>query len=177
MVSGLKRRASSWLAAAFSALALIVVMASPRPLRFGVLIGTAALMAWGHWLCIAMGIFEPLPLPLLFKDLTWPKFRNWLKTQRVGLTLLLCWIALTLPFLGGSGLWDPWETHYGEVAREILARRDWFSLWSHQELWFWSKPIFIFWLEALALRIFGIPYQPGHYPVHAEWALRLPVWQ
>ena len=32
--------------------------------------------------------------------------------------------ALYLPGMGTSSLWDPWETHYGEVAREMLARDD-----------------------------------------------------
>ena len=34
---------------------------------------------------------------------------------------------LYFPCIGSYSLWDPWETHYGEVAREILARDDWIS--------------------------------------------------
>ena len=52
-----------------------------------------------------------------------------------------------LPMLGQYGLWDPWETHYGEVSREILSRNDWITLWWAQDEWFRSKPIFIFWSE------------------------------
>jgi len=26
-------------------------------------------------------------------------------------------------------LWDPWETHYGEVARQMVTRGDFISLW------------------------------------------------
>src|SRR5438132_13862751 len=32
--------------------------------------------------------------------------------------------ALFIPFLGAVGLWDCWETHYGEVAREMIWRND-----------------------------------------------------
>lgn len=81
---------------------------------------------------------------------------------------------LLLPCLGAFGLVDPWETHYGEVAREILARDDWISLWWAQDKWFWSKPILIFWLEALSLGLFGIDVQPDANPAHPEWAIRFP---
>ena len=57
--------------------------------------------------------------------------------------------------LGAYGLWDPWETHYGEVAREILSRDDWITLWWAQDEWFWSKPILIFWTEALTWSALG----------------------
>ena len=80
-----------------------------------------------------------------------------------------------LPLLGAFGLWDPWETHYGEVAREILSRDDWISLWWAQDGWFWSKPILIFWSEALSLSALGVEYWPDANPPHPEWALRLPV--
>ena len=53
-------------------------------------------------------------------------------------------VLLYVPFLGNFGLIDPWETHYGEVSREILARDDWMSLWWAQDGWFNSKPIFNF---------------------------------
>lgn len=81
---------------------------------------------------------------------------------------------LLLPMLGLYGLWDPWETHYGEVAREILARDDWITLWWAQDEWFRSKPILIFWMEALSWGALGMPYEADSNPAHPEWAIRLP---
>ena len=43
-------------------------------------------------------------------------------------SLCLCAI-LYIPLAGNYGLWDPWETHYGEVARQMAQRNDWISLW------------------------------------------------
>ncbi|HJL14374.1 MAG TPA: glycosyltransferase family 39 protein [Sandaracinaceae bacterium LLY-WYZ-13_1] len=94
--------------------------------------------------------------------------------RRPGLMVFVAAGLLYLPFLGAYGLWDPWETHYGEVAREILARDDWISLWWAQEDWFWSKPILIFWSEALSMGALGVDYRPDANPLHPEWAIRLP---
>ncbi|MCB9623996.1 MAG: glycosyltransferase family 39 protein [Sandaracinus sp.] len=82
---------------------------------------------------------------------------------------------LYLPLLGTFSLWDPWETHYGEVAREMISRDDWISLWWAQENWFWSKPILIFWSEAFTLSALGVDCSPDANPAHPEWAIRLPV--
>ncbi len=103
--------------------------------------------------------------------------------QRHGFWVVVAATLLYLPVLGSHSLSDPWETHYGEVAREILARNDWISLWWAQDGWFWSKPILDFWVQALAMATFGVRYQPGQmlsamaegrvpWP---EWAVRLPV--
>ncbi len=91
--------------------------------------------------------------------------------------LFVTWVTalIYLPTLGAYGLWDPWETHYGEVAREILGRDDWISLWWAQDGWFWSKPILIFWIEALTVGALGLPFQPDVFPEHIEWAVRLPI--
>jgi 4-amino-4-deoxy-L-arabinose transferase-like glycosyltransferase len=94
--------------------------------------------------------------------------------RRPALFVLVACSLLLLPALGGYGLWDPWETHYGEVAREILARDDWITLWWAQDEWFRSKPIFIFWIEALAWGALGIPFAPDANPAYPEWAIRLP---
>ena len=62
--------------------------------------------------------------------------------------------------MGIYSLWDPWETHYGEVAREMLARDDWISLWWAQDGWFWSKPVLDMWMQAIAMATLGVHYQP-----------------
>jgi len=95
--------------------------------------------------------------------------------SRPGLLVMLAICAIYLPLLGTTSLWDPWETHYGEVAREILARNDWISLWWAQDKWFWSKPALLFWMEALSMGFFGVDFMPDANPANPEWALRLPT--
>jgi 4-amino-4-deoxy-L-arabinose transferase-like glycosyltransferase len=104
-------------------------------------------------------------------------------TQRHGFWVVVAGTVLFLPMLGSYSLSDPWETHYGEVAREILARNDWISTWWAQDGWFWSKPVLNFWTEALSMSLFGAGYQPDQMLVAAsmgrnpwpEWAIRMPV--
>jgi 4-amino-4-deoxy-L-arabinose transferase-like glycosyltransferase len=102
---------------------------------------------------------------------------------RYGFWLFVLNLLLYVPLLGSYSLSDPWETHYGEVAREMLARDDWISTWWAQENWFWSKPVLDFWLQALAFSTFGVRFEPDQmlasvahgYVPHPEWAARLPV--
>ncbi len=103
--------------------------------------------------------------------------------RRHGFWLVTLTTLLYLPLLGSYSLSDPWETHYGEVAREMLARDDWISLWWAQDGWFWSKPVLTFWVEGLCFSLLGVRYQPdqmlayvaeGRFP-QPEWALRMPV--
>lgn len=86
--------------------------------------------------------------------------------------------VVCLPFLGSVGLWDPWETHYAEVGRQMLARADLVHpYWEHA--WFFSKPPLVPWLAALGLFLSGA--QPwgspgsGPLPSYVEWFIRLPV--
>jgi 4-amino-4-deoxy-L-arabinose transferase-like glycosyltransferase len=98
--------------------------------------------------------------------------------QREGAWLVLFAGLLYLPMAGAYGLWDPWETHYSEVAREILARDDWITLWWGQEGWFMSKPILIFWLAALGMGFgstFGLPFWRDMGPGLHEWFIRVPI--
>jgi 4-amino-4-deoxy-L-arabinose transferase-like glycosyltransferase len=119
------------------------------------------------WLLLGPGaLFVPLVLAHLVLLLS--------SLRRPALFVYVASSALLLPMLGQYGLWDPWETHYGEVAREILARDDWITLWWAQDEWFRSKPVFIFWIEALAWGALGIPFGPDTNPGHPEWAIRLP---
>jgi 4-amino-4-deoxy-L-arabinose transferase-like glycosyltransferase len=103
-------------------------------------------------------------------------------TSRHGFWVIVIGALLYMPMLGMFSLWDPWETHYGEVAREILSRDDWISLWWAQDGWFWSKPILNFWIQSLAMGALGTHYQPdqmliganGIANAHAEWVVRTP---
>jgi 4-amino-4-deoxy-L-arabinose transferase-like glycosyltransferase len=106
-----------------------------------------------------------------------------LTERQVTAFVLLLGALLYIPFAGSYGLWDPWETHYSEVARQMAVRGDYISLWwpgapidaDH----FWSKPVLSFWLMSLSMRLAGI----GNHVVpagrlalgaRAEWATRLP---
>ena len=82
---------------------------------------------------------------------------------------------LFLPYLGAVGLWDPWETHYGEVAREMIQRRDWVHpYW--ENAWFFSKPVFTMWMQAVGMSILGgdIAAGNGSLGLYTEWGFRLP---
>jgi 4-amino-4-deoxy-L-arabinose transferase-like glycosyltransferase len=103
--------------------------------------------------------------------------------RRHGFWLVALNAALYLPLLGSFSLSDPWETHYGEVAREMLARDDWISLWWAQDGWFWSKPVLDFWMQGLSFALLGVRFLPdqmlagaadGRFP-QPEWAARVPV--
>jgi len=100
--------------------------------------------------------------------------------RRHGFWLLVLLAFLELPQLGSFGLIDPWEPHYAEVGREMLARRDPISLWWAHEGWFRSKPVLTFWLEALCMRALGVNATSGELLTGAfgyaqpEWAVRLP---
>jgi len=120
--------------------------------------------AFGVWVLPAGGVTRPLH-------------------RRHGFWLVVLTTLLYLPLLGSHSLSDPWETHYGEVSREILSRNDWISTWWAQDGWFWSKPVLDFWIQALAMATFGVRYKSdqvlsavseGRVP-WPEWAVRLPV--
>src|SRR6478736_3670733 len=103
--------------------------------------------------------------------------------SRRGFWLVLLDIVLYVPLLGSYSLSDPWEVHYGEVAREMLARDDWLSLWWAQDGWFWSKPVLDFWLQGVSFSLTGVRFMPDQMLAAAgngfspapEWAARLPI--
>jgi 4-amino-4-deoxy-L-arabinose transferase-like glycosyltransferase len=85
-------------------------------------------------------------------------------------------LALFVPWLGSVGLWDPWEPHYGEVAREMIWRHDYVNPW-WQSAPFYSKPPLLMWMMSVGMNLLGIGnttyYEPVPYGI--EWAMRLPV--
>ncbi len=106
--------------------------------------------------------------------------------RRTALAVAALTTLVLIPFAGNYGGWDPWETHYGEVARQMLARHDYISLfWPGSPLdhaprgEFWSKPVLTFWLEALSLKLAGLEWAHARADElvtswRAEWALRMP---
>jgi len=103
--------------------------------------------------------------------------------KRIAFALLCLCAVLYIPLAGNYGLWDPWESHYGEVARQMAQRNDWISLWwpgsPQDRAEFWSKPVLTEWLMALSMKLFGLEW--AHAPANQmvadwrpEWAVRLP---
>ena len=109
---------------------------------------------------------------------------RWLRHRhRTGLLVFLGALLLYLPCAGSYGLWDPWETHYSEVARQMTTRGDFISLWwpgsPRETATFQTKPVLSFWLMSLAMKAAGIGAAggpPGEMALgtRAEWAVRTP---
>ncbi|HEY6478371.1 MAG TPA: glycosyltransferase family 39 protein [Polyangia bacterium] len=105
---------------------------------------------------------------------------DWTERQ-TGLFVILVGLLLYIPLAGAYGLYDPWETHYGEVARQMTERGDYISLWwpgapidaDH----FWSKPVLSFWIMSLSMQLFGLHHAASGTMAlssRPEWAMRLP---
>ncbi|HEY0095660.1 MAG TPA: glycosyltransferase family 39 protein, partial [Archangium sp.] len=113
---------------------------------------------------LGKGIFEE----------SWMK--RWLAlsaTVRVVLVSAAFAALLFIPYLGAVGLWDCWETHYGEVGREMVQRRDYvFPFW--ENAWFFSKPPLTMWMQALGMQVVGTLRSEGALGLYTEWGMRMP---
>ena len=106
-----------------------------------------------------------------------------LSERQMTLLVIMVGLLLYIPFAGTYGLWDPWETHYSEVARQMTKRGDFISLWwpgsPRDADVFWSKPVLTFWLMSIGMHIarIGLPgNDPGEMALlsRTEWAVRVP---
>ena len=71
-------------------------------------------------------------------------------------------IAVLVPGIWRYSLVDPWETHYGEVARMMLQNNDWVHTeWPQDGEGFRSKPVLQFWMMAAGMRAVGIAENGG----------------
>lgn len=156
------------------ALMLAVAGVLPKP------IATAAVLVPATFLGVVVALYRLARAAGGFHD---PDQPDRPLLERHGFWLVVLHAAVYLPLLGSYSLSDPWETHYGEVAREMLARDDWISTWWAQDGWFWSKPVLDFWSQALSFSMLGVKYLPdqmlasaalGRFP-QPEWAARMPV--
>ena len=72
-------------------------------------------------------------------------------------------LAVLVPGLWSYSLVDPWETHYGEVARMMLQNHDWVHTeWPQDGEGFRSKPVLTFWLMASGMRAVGLAADGGY---------------
>ncbi len=105
---------------------------------------------------------------------SWAK--RWLALDpslRVALATAAFAALLFIPYLGAVGLWDCWETHYGEVGREMVQRRDYvFPFW--ENAWFFSKPPLTMWMQALGMQVVGTLRSEGALGLYTEWGMRMP---
>src|SRR5215468_7450801 len=95
----------------------------------------------------------------------------------VALVVLVSLVVLA-PGIERYSLVDPWETHYGEVARRMLQDHDWVhTQW--QDEGFRSKPVLTFWMIASSMKALGVAHDGGYSGemVSSGWvmfAMRLP---
>lgn len=84
--------------------------------------------------------------------------------------VVLVAMCFLVPGIWRYSLVDPWETHYGEVAREMLQNHDWVHTeWRgtmegnpNDNEGFRSKPVLQFWLMAASMRAFGVVEDGGY---------------
>jgi 4-amino-4-deoxy-L-arabinose transferase-like glycosyltransferase len=99
----------------------------------------------------------------------------WLRETPNGLAALVAGLGVVLlvPYVGAVGLWDPWETHYGEVGRMMIQRNDYvYPYW--ESAWFYSKPALTMWIQALGMQIVGTNRTDGPVALYTEWGMRMP---
>ena len=110
-------------------------------------------------------------LPGFLRDQRW---LSALSGEQRMVLLLSCFAALlAVPWLGATGFWDPWEPHYGEVAREMIARGDYIHPW-WESSWFFSKPALDLWLMAAGMLVANTNGPDRALGVYTEWCVRLP---
>jgi len=81
----------------------------------------------------------------------------------VALALALLGLALYLPRLGESGLWDPWEPRYAQAAREMAASDDW-VVPRYREGPRLNRPPLTYWLIGAAQAVLGIDEAAARLP-------------
>jgi len=113
-------------------------------------------------------------LPAFVREVSWLRWLAPLSAERrlvIGFVVLGA--LLYVPWLGATGLWDPWEPHYGEAAREMIARGDYIHPW-WESAWFFSKPALDLWLMAAGMLVAGVNGPERWIGVYTEWGVRLP---
>lgn len=88
--------------------------------------------------------------------------KRWRLTSLVWITLL--WVAIYIPGMFSPALLDDADSKHAEVAREMVLRHDWVTLYTNGIRYMEKAPL-MYWSVAASFRIFGV----------SEWSARLPV--
>ena len=81
---------------------------------------------------------------------------RWLSAETLAVPVVFIIAGLIFFFhLGAYGFWEPDEARYAEIAREMLAMRD-FIVPHLNYVTYVEKPPLLYWLTALSFRVFGI---------------------
>jgi 4-amino-4-deoxy-L-arabinose transferase-like glycosyltransferase len=88
------------------------------------------------------------------------RVRRLIERHELAIVVLLS-LAMFVAGCWAFQLIDPWETHYGEVARRILQDDDWIHLKWQNEI-FRSKPVLTPWLMAASMGSFGVATDGGY---------------
>jgi 4-amino-4-deoxy-L-arabinose transferase-like glycosyltransferase len=78
---------------------------------------------------------------------------------RAGRLLLWALGVLVLVRLASLALYplmDTTEARYADIARRMVERNDWVTLWFSDETPFWGKPPLSFWATALGFKLLGV---------------------
>src|SRR5579863_1808402 len=122
---------------------------------------------------LSPGFIETLAGPRLVQNAWVQRLTQIRGDYRVALVAALLCAVLFIPYLGAVGLWDPWETHYSEVAREMIQRNDYvYPYW--ETSWFFSKTPLTMWMAALGMQLVGTNRTDGALALYTEWGIRLP---
>jgi 4-amino-4-deoxy-L-arabinose transferase-like glycosyltransferase len=68
-----------------------------------------------------------------------------------------------IPFLGGVHLFDWDEINFAECTREMINMGDYLRVYINYAP-FWEKPPFFFWLQAIAMKLFGVGEFAARFP-------------
>lgn len=86
-----------------------------------------------------------------------------MKISRLTFVLFVFWLAFFMVANNVLPVTDPVESNYALTAKEMVLSGDWLSPQIYGTYWY-DKPIMIYWLIALAFKVFGF----------ADWVVRLP---
>jgi 4-amino-4-deoxy-L-arabinose transferase-like glycosyltransferase len=88
-------------------------------------------------------------------------------TDQLGRYLLFLLVGLGMVRLLSLGLYplaDTTEARYGEIARLMVATKDWITPQFSLGVPFWGKPPLSFWLTAAGFKVLGIHEWAGRFP-------------